>query len=97
MVKADLARTAGQKATLWGALKITDTATAQQIDSNLNLLALRFWGFDETEIIDVLPALRKVFDAGVATDDPKDTVPAQASGWKAVCVAMFEDPAFHLR
>jgi hypothetical protein len=94
MVNADLERSG--EATLWPHAPVDSTPTAAEIDENLEYLALRFWGFGADEVADVLEGLRAVHAAGVAADDPGDEIPPQAEGWRAVCVALIEDPSFHL-
>jgi hypothetical protein len=44
----------------------------------------------------MLPALRKVYDAGVASvTSPGGELTAPAEGWRGVCVTLFESPLFH--
>jgi hypothetical protein len=96
IVAADLARADGETPTLWALAPIHRNTTEHEIGANLAHLVLRFWGFGAQEAADHIEALRDVYDAGVAAHVTDDGVPPQAEGWRAVCVALFEDPAFHL-
>lgn len=93
LVTLDLGRS---DPTLWPLAPVDATPSDAQLADNLAYLALRFWGFGKDEVADLLSPLKAVHAAGVAADDPSDEVPAQAEGWRAVCIAMFQDPAFHL-
>lgn len=95
MMKADLARAAGDPATLWRKTKVDGTATAVTNQENLQYLVLRFLGLRVATDDPMLVALESVRAEAVA--NPKDaTGNAEAQGWQAVCVALFQDPAFHI-
>jgi hypothetical protein len=96
IVLADLARPAAEPRTLWPKAPIDGTATAAAVDENLRHLVLRFHGRlakDGDETVSALGALRT---AAVAAATPGGQVPPEARGWQAVCLALIEDPAFHL-
>jgi hypothetical protein len=86
IVTADLARAAGEERTLWRFAPIDGSATEAQRLENAQYLVLRFLGVDAPED-DTLVASLLTLQA--AATDP-------AEGWRSVCIALFEDPAFHL-
>jgi len=95
MMKADLARAAGDPATLWRKTKVDGTATAATNQENLQYLILRFLGLRVATDDPMLVALETV--RAEAAANPKDPAGnAEAQGWHAVCVALFQDPAFHI-
>jgi hypothetical protein len=95
MMKADLARAAGDPATLWRKTKVDGSATAATNQENMQYLILRFLGLRVTVDDPMLTALESVRAEAVA--NPKDaTGNVEAQGWHAVCVALFQDPAFHI-
>jgi len=95
LVKADLARTAGQQPTLWRMAPVDGSATPAQRTENIKYLVLRFLGIKLTaddSMVTSLEALRAEAQAhpkGVGAN-------AEAEGWRAVCIALFQDPAFHI-
>jgi hypothetical protein len=95
MMKADLARAAGEPSTLWRKTKVDGSATATTNQENLQYLVLRFLGLRLVAADPMLVALETVRAETAA--NPKDPAGnAEAQGWHAVCVALFQDPAFHI-
>lgn len=95
MMKADLARAATEPTTLWRKTKVDGTATAATNQENLQYLILRFLGLRVATDDPMLVALESVRAEAVA--NPKDANGnVEAQGWHAVCVALFQDPAFHI-
>lgn len=95
MLKADLARPAGEQTTLWRKTKVDGTGTAVTNQENMQYLILRFLGLRVTTSDPMLAALETV--RAEAAANPKDPAGnAEAQGWHAVCVALFQDPAFHI-
>jgi hypothetical protein len=95
IMKADLARAAGEPMTLWRKTKVDGSATAAMNQENLQYLVLRFLGLRVTTTDPMLAALETV--RAEAAANPKDAAGnAEAQGWQAVCVALFQDPAFHI-
>lgn len=95
IVKADLARPAGEPKTLWRVTSVDGTATAATNQDNLRYLVLRFLGLRVDSTDPMLAALESV--RAEAAANPKDPAGnADAEGWRAVCVALFQDPAFHI-
>ncbi len=95
ITKADLARTAGEPTTLWRKTKVDGTATAATNQENMQYLVLRFLGLRAVAGDPMLAALETV--RAEAAANPKDPAGnAEAQGWHAVCVALFQDPAFHI-
>ena len=98
MITADLRRADPADATIWPFAPVESQADAEQINRNVRYLALRFWGLDLAEDDPHVQALVSVFDAAVADLDRPELLPyrPEVEGWRAVCVALFTDPAFHL-
>jgi hypothetical protein len=95
IMKADLARPAAEPATLWRMTKVDGSATAATNQENLRYLILRFLGLRVSATDPMLVALETVrAEAAANPKDPAGNVEAQ--GWHAVCVALFQDPAFHI-
>lgn len=95
IMKADLARTAGEPMTLWRKTKVDGTATTATNQENMQYLILRFLGLRVAAGDPMLAALETV--RAEAAANPKDAAGnAEAQGWQAVCVALFQDPAFHI-
>ncbi len=98
MVHADLVRAPGAERTLWRMAAIDGSATDAEISNNLQYLVLRFLGLVEAADSDHIASLRALYNAAIASVDNPELadVPPQAEGWRAVCIALFEDPSFHL-
>jgi hypothetical protein len=97
MAKADGKRTDPTKRALFPKAPVDGTATDAQISDNLATLILRFLGLRVAADDPMIPALRAVYDAGVASvavPGGGDLSPA-AEGWRSVCVTLFESPLFH--
>lgn len=97
MAKNDQKRADPKTRALFPRAPVDGTATDAQIGDNLAYLALRFLGLRLDATDPMLPALRKVYDAGVgavAMPSGGELSPA-AEGWRGVCVALFESPLFH--
>jgi hypothetical protein len=95
IMKADLARAAGDPVTLWRKTKVDGSATATTNQDNLQYLVLRFLGLRVVTTDPMLVALEAV--RAEAAANPKDPAGnAEAQGWHAVCIALFQDPAFHI-
>lgn len=97
MAKNDLKRADAAARALFPKAPVDGTATDAQITANIGYLAIRFWGLRLADNDPMIPGLRKVFDAGVAsvaTPGGAELSPA-AEGWRGVCVALFESPLFH--
>lgn len=95
MVTADLNRPAGEEKTLFRKAPIDGSATDAQIRENLRYLMLRFTGYRLTADDPAITDLVTVYNDAVKGYSEMDPPPA-AEGWRAVCVALFEDPALHL-
>lgn len=95
MVKADTNRPADQEKTLWRMAPVDGTATDAQIRENLRYLMLRFTGYRLAADDPAITDLATVYADAVAGHAEMDPPPA-VEGWRAVCVALFEDPALHL-
>jgi hypothetical protein len=97
MVKADLARAAGDTATLWRFAPAGGNASADQINENARYLALRFLGLKLGAADPMIASLVELQGAGKASADAMVTgTEKDAAGWRAVCIALFQDPAFHV-
>lgn len=97
MAKADLKRTDAGARALFPKAPVDGTAIDAQIEDNLAYLLLRFLGLRVATTDPMVPALRAVYDAGVAsvaTPGGGELTPA-AEGWRGVCVTLFESPLFH--
>lgn len=98
MIKADLVRPEGEPRTLWRYASVDGKATDADVRKNLSYLVLRYTGFRlpaDHEMIDALSELYTAAVAGVPNPEIADP-PAAVEGWRAVCIALFEDPATHL-
>jgi hypothetical protein len=89
IVAADLTRTTGQ--TLWRYAPIDSVASEAQITDNLQYLVLRWLGHRVQEGEPMLEGYREVFQTSMLAGGA-----AQSEGWRGVCIALFEDPAFHI-
>lgn len=97
MARNDQKRTDPATRALFPKAPIDGTATDTQVSDNLRYLVLRFLGLRVTDADPMIPALRKVHEAGAAAvNEPggPELTPA-AEGWRGVCVALFESPLFH--
>ena len=97
MAKNDQKRSDPATRTLFPKAPVDGKATDAQIAENLRYLILRFLGLRVAADDAMIPALQKVFDAGVAsvsTPSGAELTPA-AEGWRGVCVTLFESPLFH--
>lgn len=89
MITADAARPEGAEGSLARFAPLDEAGTPAQIGENLRYLKLRFLGQHSADGDDAAVAdLRAVYDAA-AVDAPRE-------GWRAVCVALFDSPAFHV-
>jgi hypothetical protein len=97
IVTADLARAMATDATLWPLAPAGSSATADQISKNASYLTLRFLGLRLDPTDPQIASLVALQAAALAASDPKLT-PKQrdAEGWRAVCIALLQDPAFHI-
>lgn len=97
MAKNDLLRTDPATRALFPKVPVDGKETDAQISENLRYLVLRFLGLRLPDADPMIPALRAVYDAGVASvPEPNGgELPKQAEGWRATCVALFESPLFH--
>jgi hypothetical protein len=97
MAKNDLKRADAQTRALFPRAPVDGSATDAQIADNLGYLVLRFLGLRVKTDDAMIPALRKVYDAGVAAviDPNGGEIPKAAEGWRGVCVTLFESPLFH--
>jgi hypothetical protein len=95
IVKADTDRPVDQEKTLWRKAPIDGTATEAQIRDNLVYLQLRFTGYRVSADDPAITDMMTVYDDAVKGYVEVDPPPA-VEGWRAVCVALFEDPALHL-
>lgn len=97
MAKNDLLRSDATTRTLFPKAPVDGSASDAQITENLQYLILRFLGLRVDAADPMIPALRKVFDAGtssVALPGGAELTPA-AEGFRGVCVTLFESPLFH--
>ncbi|APR84772.1 Hypothetical protein A7982_10121 [Minicystis rosea] len=97
MAKNDQKRADPATRTLFPKAPVDGTATSEQIAENLRYLVLRFLGLRIAADDAMIPALQKVYDAGVASvslPNGGELTPA-AEGYRGVCVALFESPLFH--
>jgi hypothetical protein len=95
MAKNDLGRAASSRA-LFPKAPVDGTATDAQISDNERYLVLRFLGLRVAADDTMIPLLRKVYDAGVASvASPGGPLTPSAEGWRGVCVTLFESPLFH--
>lgn len=98
MIKTDLVRSEGEARTLWRFATIDGKATDEDIRKNLSYLVLRYTGFRLAQDHEMIDALKELYDAAVAGVPSPEIAdpPAPVEGWRAVCIALFEDPATHL-
>lgn len=97
MAKNDLKRTDAASRALFPKAPVDGTASDVQVSDNLRYLLLRFLGLRVADTDPMVPALRAVYDAGVASVSAPsggELTPA-AEGWRGVCVTLFESPLFH--
>lgn len=97
MAKNDLKRADISTRALFPKAPVDGSATDEQIRENLRHLVLRFLGLRVDAADPMIPALLKVYEAGlssVAVPGGAELTPA-AEGWRGVCVALFESPLFH--
>jgi hypothetical protein len=96
MTTADATRPASEPKVLWPFAPVESEATAEQVQENLGYLLLRFLGLEGDEAEERLGRLHILY--GAAKADAANTTPASAQvvAWGVVCIALFEDPAFHL-
>lgn len=97
MAKNDQKRTDPTTRALFPKAPVDGTATDAQISDNLRYLVLRFLGLRLDATDAMVPALRAVYDAGVASvaDPSGGELGPIAEGWRGVCVTLFESPLFH--
>lgn len=97
MAKNDQKRADVTTRTLFPKAPVDGTATDPQIEDNLRYLVLRFLGLRVAGSDPMIPALRKVYDAGVASvPEPSGAELSKAAeGFRGVCVTLFESPLFH--
>lgn len=93
IVLSDVQRTAGQ--TLWRYAPHTSEPTQGQLDANLEYLVLRFLGVRARAGEPLLESFRAVYHASAAAFQGGTSTP-QVEGWRGVCIALFEDPLFHI-
>jgi len=89
IVAADLTRTSGH--TLWRYAPITSVATDDEVTENLSYLILRWLGHRASAGDPLLESYRQVYETSLLAGGA-----AQSEGWRGVCIALFEDPAFHI-
>lgn len=97
MAKNDMKRADTKARALFPQAPVDGSASDAQIEDNLRYLVLRFLGLRVDAQDPMIPALRKVYDAGVASVNAPsgaELTPA-AEGWRGVCVSLFESPLFH--
>lgn len=84
--------------TLWRFAPVDGSASEEQIDENMRYLTLRFLGMRLATGDDYLKQLRTVFDAGRAGSPKAGWFEGKpdAEGWRSVCIALYESPAFHI-
>lgn len=98
MAKNDLKRTDASARALFPKAAADGSATDADITENIRYLVLRFDGLRVSADDPMVPALREVYDAGVASVPSPNggELTAAAEGWRGVCVALFESPLFHI-
>ena len=69
----------------------TSVATDAEIGENLAYLILRWLGERVAPGEPLLEGYREVYTTSMLAAGA-----AQTEGWRGVCIALFEDPAFHL-
>ena len=89
MVLADASLTPNDEKTLWRYAPVDSEATAEQVEENIRYLLLRFLGLEGEEAAPRCDALAELYETIKAAND-------QATAWALVCIALLEDPAFHL-
>ena len=94
IVRADAVRPQSES-TLWPYAPPAGAPSADQLTLNLQYLMLRFLGHKAEAGDEMLESLRAVYVASEAGYTTGSSTP-QIEGWRGVCIALFEDPAFHL-
>ncbi|MEO7329761.1 MAG: hypothetical protein ABI193_14370 [Minicystis sp.] len=97
MARNDQKRADPKTRTLFPQAPVDGSATDAQIADNVGYLGLRFLGLRLDPSDTMIPALRKVYDAGVLSvqaPNGGELTPA-AEGWRGVCVTLFESALFH--
>jgi hypothetical protein len=93
IVAADVQKGSGQ--TLWRFASYHSDPTDAELTENLRYLMLRFWGQPAAAGDAQLESLRQVYHASRRSYQGGSTTP-QIEGWRGVCIALLEDPAFHI-
>lgn len=93
MLQADLARSG--EATLWRYAPYAAPPSDDALSENLRYLVLRFLGVAVAADDPLIEQLRGVYRASEASYQSGPLTP-QIEGWRGVCIALFEEPAFHL-
>ncbi len=96
MVFADATRPPNQAKVLWPHAPVDSPATESQIDENLGYLLLRFLGLEGDEASGRVTRLRTLYSVAKTDAEKANPQTAQHAAWGIVCIALFEDPAFHL-
>ena len=96
MVFADATRPPNQEKVLWPHSPVDSPATEAQIDENLSYLLLRFLGLEGDEASGRVTRLRTLYSVAKTDAEKANPQTAQHTAWGIVCIALFEDPAFHL-
>jgi hypothetical protein len=94
IVENDVQRPAGT-ATLWRHAPHTTHPGDAELTQNLRYLLLRFLGVRADAGSDLLEGYRTLYLAA-AVPQPGSPWTPQVEGWRAVCIALFQDPAFHI-
>jgi hypothetical protein len=89
IVAADLTRESNH--TLWRYAPIDTVATDDEVTENLSYLILRWLGHRAEAGDPLLESYREVYETSMLAGGA-----AQSEGWRGVCIALFEDPAFHI-
>ena len=98
IVEVDLQRDPGDTPTLWPHAPVDGSATDDQLDENVRYMVMRWLGISaepDSTLVEALVKLHGDTVAAIPNPDLSD-VPVDAEGWRSVCIALFEDPAFHL-
>lgn len=97
IAKSDVQRENYSDTTLWRFAPVDDSASDEQINENLRYLILRFLGMRLEADDAYIGKLRAIFDAdGDAIIPEWAGVHAAVEGWRSVCIALLESPAFHI-
>lgn len=97
IAKSDVQHQTFSDTTLWRFAPADGSASDEQINENLRYLVLRFLGMRLEADDPYIAKLRGIFDA-----DGDDVIPewagvqADVEGWRSVCIALLESPAFHI-